>query len=81
MEPMKPLRIIAYDHEISSGHSIILFNPNTFQKDSPMRFTSEKERNRPFVNLKFRQHDAIDSYDAEAEDVKNFLGFEVKDEP
>ena len=46
-----------------------------------MRFTSEKERNRPFVNLKFRQHDAIGSYDAEVEDAKNFLGFEVKDAP
>ena len=52
-----------------------------FERASPMRFISEKERNRPFVNLKFRQHDAIDSYDAEVEDAKNFLGFEVKDEP
>ena len=63
---------------MSSGKNVSKF---VFERASPMRFTSEKERNRPFVNLKFRQHDAIDSYDAEVEDAKNFLGFEVKDEP
>ena len=42
-----------------------------FESAYPMRFTSDKERNRPFVNLKFRQHDAIDSYDAEVDDAKN----------